>query len=76
MVLTRYLVSILLVIIASIPRTPAQEWTRFRGPNGAGVCDATTVPAKWTDDDYNWQIDLPGKGHSSPVIWKGRLFLT
>lgn len=54
----------------------AQEWTRFRGPNGTGVSEATTVPTEWTAEDYNWIIDLPGKGHSSPVIWGDRLFVT
>lgn len=54
----------------------AQEWTRFRGPNGNGVSNATTVPTSWADDDYNWTIELPGKGHSSPVVWGEKLFIT
>jgi len=54
----------------------AQEWTRFRGPNGTGISDATTVPTEWKDADYNWTIDLPGTGHSSPVIYGTKLFLT
>jgi outer membrane protein assembly factor BamB len=53
----------------------AQEWTRFRGPNGTGVSDATTVPVKWTEADYNWRVKLPGGGHSSPVLWGDRIFL-
>ena len=53
----------------------AQEWTRFRGPNGTGISDATTIPATWTDDDYHWKIDLPGIGHASPVIWGNKIFL-
>ncbi len=54
----------------------AEEWSRFRGPNGAGVSDATTVPTEWTANDYNWKIDLPGKGHSSPVAWGNNIFVT
>src|SRR3954466_15513710 len=54
----------------------AQEWTRFRGPNGAGISAATTVPVTFTEADYNWKIDFPGVGHSSPVIWGKKLFLT
>lgn len=54
----------------------AEEWTRFRGPNGSGVSEATTVPATWSDADYNWKAKLPGEGHSSPVIAGGRVFLT
>ena len=51
-----------------------QEWTRFRGPNGNGIADGD-LPATWTQDDYNWTVDLPGIGHSSPVIWGDRLFI-
>jgi len=57
-------------------RCPAQEWTRFRGPNGTGVSYAKSIPTKITDADINWKIELPGSGHSSPVLWGGRIFLT
>ena len=53
----------------------AQEWTRFRGPNGTGESEATTIPATWTAEDYNWKVALPGVGHSSPVLWGNRLFV-
>jgi outer membrane protein assembly factor BamB len=57
--------------------TPAAaEWTRFRGPNGSGISPATTIPTTWTDNDYNWKVALPGVGHSSPVVWGDRIFLT
>jgi len=52
------------------------EWTRFRGPNGSGVGQAEKLPAKWTEKDYNWRVALPGVGHSSPVLWGDRIFLT
>lgn len=52
-----------------------QEWTRFRGPNGAGVSQ-TRVPVEWTEQVFRWKIDLPGVGHSSPVLWGERLFVT
>ena len=53
----------------------AQEWTRFRGPNGTGESEATTIPAKWTEAEMNWKIKLPGVGHSSPVLWGEKIFL-
>jgi outer membrane protein assembly factor BamB len=53
-----------------------QEWTRFRGPNGQGISNAKTIPVKWTEDDYNWKVKLPGGGHSSPVLWGEKLFVT
>lgn len=51
-------------------------WDRFRGPNGSGVSNAVTVPVRWTENDYNWHIDLPAAGHSSPVVWDQRVFVT
>jgi outer membrane protein assembly factor BamB len=52
----------------------AQDWTRFRGPNGTGI-SSSQIPAIWTDKDVNWRAPLPGIGHSSPVIWRNRIFL-
>jgi outer membrane protein assembly factor BamB len=54
----------------------ADEWTRFRGPNGSGVSDAKTIPVAWTDSDYRWQATLPGEGISSPVVWGDKVFVT
>lgn len=53
----------------------AQEWSRFRGPNGTGVGKLEVPPVKWTDADYKWQAELPGVGNSSPVLWGNKLFL-
>lgn len=56
--------------------TAEENWSRFRGPNGAGYAPGVQFPAAWTDDDYAWKIALPGKGHSSPVAWNETLFIT
>jgi outer membrane protein assembly factor BamB len=65
-----------LLLLAPSSQASAQEWTRFRGPNGSGVSPATTIPTRWTERDYNWKIELPGVGHSSPVLWGERIFVT
>ena len=67
--------SLLLSIIVASPGI-AQEWTRFRGPNGEGISHCKTIPTQWTEKDFRWKTALPGKGHSSPVVWGDRLFLT
>ncbi len=51
-------------------------WDRFRGPNGQGQADAQAIPIQWTEKDYLWKIQLPGVGHSSPVVWAGRVLIT
>ncbi len=53
----------------------AQEWTRFRGPNGGGQSEAANIPVKWSEADYNWLRPLPGLGNGSPVIWGNRVFV-
>ena len=52
----------------------AENWTRFRGPNGSGVV-ADEIPVKWSDNNIKWKIKLPGVGHGSPVIWGDRVFV-
>jgi outer membrane protein assembly factor BamB len=66
----------LLALLCLTPTAHAQEWTRFRGPNGTGVSPAMTVPTQWSESDYNWRAALPGIGHSSPVVWGEKIFLT
>ncbi len=62
--------------VLSVLQSEAQDWTRFRGPNGSGVSEAKTIPVKWTGKDFNWKVKLPGTGHSSPVVWGDRIFVT
>jgi outer membrane protein assembly factor BamB len=64
--------------LSAAPTNPSSgadsPWCRFRGPNGSGLSDAD-IPAQWTDKDFNWKTTLPGGGHSSPILWKDRIFL-
>lgn len=54
---------------------PGQEWTRFRGENGSGISTAKSIPSQWSDSDLNWKTDLPGVGHSSPVVFGQTIFV-
>jgi outer membrane protein assembly factor BamB len=67
---------VLLLLLASTAHGPGQQWTRFRGPNGSGLSEAKTIPTRWTEQDCNWKLPLPGAGHSSPVLWGDKIFLT
>ncbi|MDH4240652.1 MAG: PQQ-like beta-propeller repeat protein [Phycisphaerae bacterium] len=70
----KQLVVVCVFLLASAAQ--GRQWPRFRGPNGQGISDAQTIPVKWTEKDYNWKVKLPGVGHSSPVIWGDKVFLT
>jgi outer membrane protein assembly factor BamB len=69
-------VCILTLAVITVASSSAQEWTRFRGPNGTGISEAKTIPTKISDADLNWKVELPGSGHSSPVLWGEQIFLT
>jgi outer membrane protein assembly factor BamB len=68
--------TVAVLLFTAVGRAEEGEWSRFRGPNGTGISSATTVPATWTEKDYNWKVKLPGVGHSSPVVWGQRIFVT
>ena len=53
-----------------------QEWTRFRGPNGTGISPDKSIPTVITEANLSWKAELPGGGHSSPVLWGEKVFLT
>lgn len=56
--------------------TCAQNWPGFRG-NGDSQTDARRLPLRWSaTKNIAWQIELPGYGQSSPVVWRDRIFLT
>ena len=64
-----------LLLVVGTATTRAEDWPRFRGPNGTGVVENIDFPITWGDDDYDWSVDVPGVGHSSPVIWGNMLFV-
>ncbi|HUU92983.1 MAG TPA: serine/threonine protein kinase, partial [Phycisphaerae bacterium] len=71
---------VVVLLAAGVFESPARaddaNWPRFRGPNGQGIGQAEAIPVTWTEKDYNWKVELPGGGHSSPVIWGEKVFVT
>lgn len=55
----------------------AENWPQWRGPGGNGVSAEKGLPAKWSaTENIAWKTEIPGRGHSSPVVWGQRIFLT
>ena len=54
------------------------DWTRFRGPNGAGVStEKGPLPIHWNGTrNLQWKIPLPGPGSSSPIVVGDKVFVT
>ena len=52
-------------------------WSQWRGPSGQGIAEGRNYPDTWSaTENLDWKVKVPGRGHSSPIIWKDRLFLT
>src|SRR5215475_8890397 len=55
------------------------NWPSFRGPQASGVAEGFATPEKWKvekNESVNWKTPIPGLGHSSPIIWGNRIFVT
>ena len=64
-----------------LPAAASEEasWPSFRGVRASGVADRQGLPDRWdpkTRENVLWRTSLPGLGHSSPVVWGSRVFVT
>jgi len=73
------------IFVVSAPEARPQEaaerfqWPSFRGPAASGVADGQNPPTSWdpaTGHNVLWSTAIPGLGHSSPIIWGDRIYLT
>jgi hypothetical protein len=68
-------------VLCSIAAAPgcaiaADTWPQFRGP-AAGVADGNSFPDTWSSTkNIRWNIEVLGRGWSSPVVWGDKVFLT
>ena len=53
------------------------SWPQWRGPLATGVSPSANPPVHWSEtENVRWKIPLPGKGHSSPIVFGDSVFLT
>lgn len=70
----RLILTICLALIAQ--KVNAEDWAEFRGPQGKGIY-AGKLPTEWgPNTNVTWKTEIPGHGWSSPILWKGKLYLT
>lgn len=58
---------------------PGQNWPQFRGEQASGVSEGKPTPVDWSIEsgrNVRWKTAIPGLGHSSPVAWGERIYLT
>ncbi len=86
MVRSRLLIFALFSIAATAATIPAApppaaigvegEWPRWRGPFDNGMARGP-APTTWSaTENIQWKAEIPGRGHSSPVIWGDKIFVT
>lgn len=55
----------------------AGDWPAFRGPAGNGIAPEDKAPLHWAPGkNVRWKTPLPGPGNSSPIVSRGRVFVT
>jgi outer membrane protein assembly factor BamB len=70
---------IVLAIVAVLVATSAgaEDWPAWRGPAGTGHSSERGLPLVWSPTkNVCWKTPLPGPGNSTPVVSRGRVFLT
>jgi outer membrane protein assembly factor BamB len=53
------------------------QWPQWRGPLSTGVAPHGNPPLSWSEDEHiRWKVAIPGKGHSSPIVWDDRVIIS
>lgn len=69
----RFLLPVFLLLSAA-SLLQAENWPQWRGPRLDGVSLDKGFPKELTEKNIAWQVELPGEGHASPILWGDRLF--
>lgn len=69
--------AIFLALIVITAPLSAENWPGWRGPRGDGTSQEKNVPVHWSETkNITWKVKVPGIGHSSPVVYGDRIFVT
>ena len=66
-----------LLALVFINAASAANWPQWRGPDGLGISTEKNLPTEWSiNKNIKWKTPIVGRGHSSPIVWGNRVFLT
>ncbi|MCG3125494.1 MAG: Outer membrane protein assembly factor BamB [Phycisphaerae bacterium] len=61
---------------AGTPPGGERYWHQWRGPLANGTALHGDPPTEWSESkNVRWKVAIPGRGHSSPIVWKDRIYL-
>ncbi len=67
----------LVLLIMAISPGFADNWPGWYGPGALGISAEENFPAEWDlTRNVKWKLEIPGLGHSSPIVWGNRIFVT
>jgi outer membrane protein assembly factor BamB len=70
-------ISLLVIPITTGAAGNEASWPQWRGPDSQGISGEKGLPIEWSDTkNVRWKTAIPGRGHSSPIVWGKRIFLT
>lgn len=60
-----------------VKEDPPLYWPQWRGPLANGTAPTADPPIEWSEQkNIRWKISLPGRGHSSPIVFGDRVYVT
>jgi outer membrane protein assembly factor BamB len=74
-----FVLKLIIVIAAMLSHARAGDildWPSWRGANNHGSVEQGSYPATFEPRAARWRAELPGKGCSTPIVWKERIYLT
>jgi outer membrane protein assembly factor BamB len=65
------------VLLLNSSASARANWPQWRGPAGQGISTEKNLPTSWTaTKNIKWKTPIEGLGHSSPIVWGKKIFLT
>ncbi|MCP3914064.1 MAG: PQQ-binding-like beta-propeller repeat protein [bacterium] len=71
------MIAVLLTLMVAQDATGEHAWGQWRGPLATGVAPHADPPLEWSEEkNVRWKTALPGEGHSTPIVWGERVYVT
>lgn len=57
-------------------KSAEKYWPAWRGPLATGEAPGAKPPIEWNEKkNLRWKVEIPGKGHASPIVWGDRVYI-
>jgi len=71
-----FLASLALAAAENVASSADAHWPHWRGPGVNGIAPHGDPPVEWSEaKNVRWKVEIPGKGHATPVVWGDKIFV-